>query len=341
VLFSTGEDSDWPDTFDLNTGQFVYFGDNKLPGHELHDTKAGGNKILRNVFESLHSEQDSSARIPPFLVFKKHPTSNSSRSFQFKGLAVPGYPGLSFTEDLVAIWRATKGERFQNYRAIFTILDIPVLERQWIEDQADGNLNSNNAPHSWRDWVSSGCYNPLAAEATTVIRSKEEQTPQTNEKAKILHLVWERFKNTPHAFEGFAARIYQMTDSRVVIDEITRGTIDGGRDATGRYLIGLRSDPLYAEFSLEAKCYRPESSGENPVSVGVKDVSRLISRIRHRQFGVLVTTTFVSKQAYQEVRDDRNPIVIIFGKDLVDILIHNGINTIEKVEDFLGKEFQR
>ena len=92
---------------------------------------------------------------------------------------------------------------------------------------------------------------------------------------------------------------------------------------------------------MEAKCYRPESSGENPVSVGVKDVSRLISRIRHRQFGVLVTTTFVSKQAYQEVRDDRNPIVIIFGKDLVDILIHNGINTIEKVEDFLGKEFQR
>lgn len=89
-----------------------------------------------------------------------------------------------------------------------------------------------------------------------------------------------------------------MTDSRVVIDEITRGGIDGGRDATSRYLISLKSDPLYAEFSLGAKCYRPGSSGENAVSVSVKDVSRLISRIRHRQFEVLVTTTFVSKQAY-------------------------------------------
>src|SRR5690606_12015271 len=29
VLFSTGEDRDWPDSLDLNTGKFVYYGDNK------------------------------------------------------------------------------------------------------------------------------------------------------------------------------------------------------------------------------------------------------------------------------------------------------------------------
>lgn len=340
VLYSTGEDPDWPDTLDLNTGQFVYFGDNKRPGHELHDTTAGGNKILRNVFDSLHADHEPRSNIPPFLVFKKYPTVNSARSAQFKGLAVPGFPGLPFTEDLVAVWRATGCERFQNYRAVFTILDIPVVERRWIRELAEGNLTSSNAPQAWVDWLETGRYRPLTAEATTVIRSREEQTPDTTEKLKILHCIWERFKDSPYAFEGFAARIYQMTDSRVVIDEITRGTMDGGRDAVGRYLIGLRSDPLYAEFSLEAKCYRPETSGENPVSVGVKDVSRLISRIRHRQFGVLVTTTFVSKQAYQEVRDDRHPIVIISGKDIVDILINNGINTIEKVDDFLGREFQ-
>jgi hypothetical protein len=38
VLYTSGEDGDWPDDLDLNTGQFVYFGDNKTPGHELHDT---------------------------------------------------------------------------------------------------------------------------------------------------------------------------------------------------------------------------------------------------------------------------------------------------------------
>src|SRR5690242_16106529 len=55
VLYTSGEDKDWPDALDLNTGQFIYFGDNKSPGHELHDTQRGGNAILRRVFELLHS----------------------------------------------------------------------------------------------------------------------------------------------------------------------------------------------------------------------------------------------------------------------------------------------
>src|SRR5580704_8709035 len=50
VLYTTGEDKDWPDTLDLNNGQFVYFGDNKTPGHELHDTRPGKNRILRRLF---------------------------------------------------------------------------------------------------------------------------------------------------------------------------------------------------------------------------------------------------------------------------------------------------
>ena len=59
VLYTSGADQDWPDTLDLNTGQFVYFGDNKTPGHELHDTGRGGNKILRRTFELLHARQQS------------------------------------------------------------------------------------------------------------------------------------------------------------------------------------------------------------------------------------------------------------------------------------------
>jgi hypothetical protein len=33
---------------------------------------------------------------------------------------------------------------------------------------------------------------------------------------------------------------------------------------------------------------------------GVREMSRLISRLRHRQFGVLVTTSYVDNQAYRE-----------------------------------------
>jgi hypothetical protein len=68
VLYSSGEDTDWPDTLDLNTGQFVYYGDNKTPGHELHDTEPGGNRILRHVFQLLHRSPQDRARIPPFCV---------------------------------------------------------------------------------------------------------------------------------------------------------------------------------------------------------------------------------------------------------------------------------
>jgi hypothetical protein len=340
VLFTTGVDRDWPDSLDLSTGKFIYFGDNKTPGHELHDTRAGGNKVLRNAFARLHDDKAPRVEVSPFFIFKKYQTKNGARSVQFKGLAVPGFPGLSATEDLVAVWKSTDGQRFQNYRSTFTILDVPVISRPWIADLAAGNPNTNNAPRAWRDWVKTGAYRQLVAEPTTVIRSVEQQTPDTSLKTSILECVWSYFKDSPIEFEAFAARVYQMTDARVIIDEVTRGTIDGGRDAIGRYLLGLPDDPVYAEFSLEAKCYRPPLNGIAPNSVGVKEVSRLISRIRHRQFGVLVTTSVVARQAYEEVREDRHPILFVSGRDISEILISNGFNTVERVAAFLATEFQ-
>ena len=68
VLFTTGEDQDWPDTLDLNTGRFTYYGDNKTPGHEIHDTSAGGNKILKYVFSQLHQETHPRFGISPFFI---------------------------------------------------------------------------------------------------------------------------------------------------------------------------------------------------------------------------------------------------------------------------------
>lgn len=54
ALFTTGEDKDWPDALDPNTGKFEYFGDNKKPGHEIRDTKPGGNRVLKRAFDLLH-----------------------------------------------------------------------------------------------------------------------------------------------------------------------------------------------------------------------------------------------------------------------------------------------
>ncbi|HAT9402015.1 restriction endonuclease [Legionella pneumophila serogroup 8] len=336
VLYTSMEDGDWPDSIDTSKGQFIYYGDNKHPGHEIHDTPKKGNMLLKQLFDLTHNSTRDS--IPPILVFIKYPTVNSSRSVQFKGLAVPGYPGLSATDDLVAVWKTTNGQRFQNYRAVFTILDHPIISRTWINSlfSISGEIE---APHKFKQWKFTGKADPLIAPSTKTIRTQSEQMPRCTIEKEILRTVFNYFCKTPNQFESCAAKIFQLSDENALIDEITRSVVDGGRDAIGRYVLGIKEDPVYAEFSLEAKCYQPGLDGQNITSVGVKDVSRLISRIRNRQFGVLVTTSFVARQAYKEVRDDNHPIIFLSGGDIARILIKKGINSIDLVNSWLSNEF--
>jgi len=112
----------------------------------------------------------------------------------------------------------------------------------------------------------------------------------------------------------------------VIIDEITRGVVDGDRDAIGRHFLGFSPDPVYVEFSMETKCYKLGIDGFIPNTVGVKQVSRTISRIRNRQFGVLATTSTVARQAYEEVKKDRHPIIFISGGDIAGILMKMDLN---------------
>jgi len=145
-----------------------------------------------------------------------------------------------------------------------------------------------------------------------------------------LDIIWRYFASAPHRFEGFAADLWLMSDDRVASVDVTRPTRDGGRDATGDFLIGPRSDPITIDFALEAKCYALTNG------VGVKEVSRLISRLRARQFGILVTTSYLADQAYQEIREDGHPIVVIAGIDIVEILSNVGFRTPSDVLGYLN-----
>jgi hypothetical protein len=335
VLYSSGENLDWPDIIDTETGIFKYYGDNKKPGFEIHDTKKKGNLILKNLFEALHSVDNPRKSIPPIFIFEKHPTAESSRSVQFKGLCVPGTFQKDSLDDLVAIWRTSNGFRFQNYAAYFTILDISRIPRTWINDLNDNILNSIHAPKTFLDWLKNGKYKPLLSQKTISIRSVEEQLPKTELELSYLTIIFEYFEKDPTSFEFMASDVFKMTNPNIIIDEVTRGVIDGGRDALGRMKLGLDNDPIFAEFALEAKCYNPGIGNSKINTVGVKETSRLISRIRNRQFGILVTTSAISKQAYEEVRNDRHPIIFISGGDIVKILIEKGINTPSNLRKYL------
>ena len=150
VLKTSFSDINWPDSLDRERGLFLYYGDNHEP-RELHDTPRQGNLILRNLFDEAHNVQCSS-HFPPILLFGN---TGTYRDVRFLGLAVPGAEGMGSDDDLVAVWRTSKdGLRFQNYKAIFTVLDIPRVSRAWINDVKRGNiLDSPHVPPAWLDWV--------------------------------------------------------------------------------------------------------------------------------------------------------------------------------------------
>lgn len=119
VLYSTGSEPDWPDALDPYTGVFTYYGDNRSPGRGLENTPNKGNLLLSRVFDWAHGDAVTRAEVPPFFLFDKY---GSGRDVRFRGLLAPGADRLSGEEDLVAIWRTTNRQRFQNYRATFTVL---------------------------------------------------------------------------------------------------------------------------------------------------------------------------------------------------------------------------
>jgi hypothetical protein len=330
VLYSTLVDTDWPDNIDNETGIFTYYGDNKNPGHELHDTPKGGNRLLRKSFESYHGSADRRKEVPPFFIFTK---GVLGRDVVFKGLAAPGTQGNNPTEDLVAIWKSKQGERFQNYRAFFTILNVPVISRKWINDIVASNILSENCPNEWRLWVEHGRFRPLNAESTISYRNREKQMPQTLIGNQIINIIHNYFRNNPYMFEHCAAEIAKLMDSNIVSIDVTRPWRDGGRDAVGFYRIGTSEDNIKVEFALEAKCFGLNNS------CGIKLTSRLLSRLKYRQFGIFVTTSFVSLQPYKEIREDKHPIIIISGADIVKILFKTGLNTPKKVQEWLTEKF--
>jgi hypothetical protein len=330
VLTSTRAEAAWPDSLDIYTGTYTYFGDNRSPGVEMHQTKQKGNQILRDAFALAAGDSSTRLRCPVFFIFE---TGAEARDFVFRGLAVPGSEFKEPGEDLVAVWRTSGGQRFQNYRATFTVLNEGFISGQWLRDSFVAGqflIDDDRAPRSLRDWVDTGKLNPLIAEKSAV-RTVAEQIPVNKAHKALLKTIRNRCEQDPWLFEKVAAEIWKMNCPVPVEYELTRRYRDGGRDAIGWMLLGPATDHIRVSFALEAKHYAEENT------VGVRDTSRLISRIKNREFGVFVTTSAVGKQAYSEIREDDHPVVVIAGRDICEILAQSGITTPQACESWLDR----
>lgn len=174
ILYTSGADPDWPDLLDPETGSFIYFCDNKKPGHGLHETHRHGNQILANVFEAYHTNRR--VEIPPIFVFSK---GVEGRDVIFRGICVPGFHGYSQSEDLVAVWKTKNNQTFQNYKAIFSILDVPRIPRLWITDiLKNWKLLSPYCPAPLLDWAKSGNTKILAAKRSGSIEHGQSKHPR-------------------------------------------------------------------------------------------------------------------------------------------------------------------
>jgi len=158
ALYTSGLEPSWPDDVNTSTGTFTYFGDNRSSGRALHDTPKRGNLLLKTVFDRAHAGRSGRERVPPFLLFDR-PAARSG--IRFRGLLAPGSAQLGVEEDLVAVWHSANGERFQNYRAEFTILNVSSIARTWIDELAAGAPRGSGCPTAWLRWVETGCYEPF------------------------------------------------------------------------------------------------------------------------------------------------------------------------------------
>lgn len=122
-------------------------------------------------------------------------------------------------------------------------------------------------------------------------------------------------------------------DKNIINCELTPRIKDKGRDANGEYRIGWMSGNIRIKFSLEAK-----KNGLNN-GVEVKGVSRLISKIRHREFEIIVTTSYVTEDAYKEIIEENHPIIIISAIDIVTILKKCGFKDSNEVYKWLSSNF--
>lgn len=316
------EQTPWHDVFDLDYGHVRYFGDHKADLDRPVGTTVG-NAALLEAFEAHQaSTADGRAAAAPLLLFRSVSKNGKPKGHvEFCGVGL-----IERVERTIQVGGPAR-RSFTNYVFDLALIDLSAeddaVEWDWITARRDPGVSDADAlaqaPTAWREWVEHG-HSVLPRVRRRVARSRvvkvRDQRPEDKSKPAVdLEQVYKRFDGQKHAFEAVAsavaARVMRGSGHSYVEGWLTRRSGDGGADFVGRLDLGSGLAGTRLVVLGQAKCIKPDSL------VSAEQIARVVARLQRGWIGVYVTTGAYSEPAQLEIVEDRYPIVLINGLDLV------------------------
>jgi len=325
----------WNDSFDVDNGRVLYYGDNKDPGRD--PGTAPGNRLLLECFR-LHTSTARDLRMsaPPVVLFRAVAEAGRVKGYvEFQGF------GIIRGVELITQFDQALGRSFSNY-AYEIVTFSQAREREsfdwtWISQRRNPALTAEetlrSAPWAWRQWIERGspsveevCQRRVSKLLITPVAA--QKAPAGSKQAEALRQVYEFYSGLRKArFEALAARVTQ----RVVEKEgatyrfgwITPPSSDHGVDYVGRLDVGTGFSSAKMIVLGQAKCERLDAS------TGGNHIARTVARLKRGWLGAYVTTSHFSESVQREVIEDEYPILLVHGlrvaEEVVGAAVESGI----------------
>ena len=287
----------WDDYINISDGEIIYWGDAKsCDKREFMDFY--GNKILNVINDyRLLGEREL---MPPILHFSKQ----SSGKVTFNGLCV--------LEDLQIKAYYDGDKPIKNFCCNLCILDTHEVDVEWLHYRATiddlTKLNDKaKTPDVWLSYIKKDVKRLNIYKRQ--IRKPKEQLPSDKNDMLILE---ELYNHSPEDFEKIIVALFREMTWITHKIEGTRITKDGGFDFWGEFVLPA---PLKyrIRFLGEVKKYKRRRG------VGPGDISRLVARLARDDYGIYMTTSYYTEQAQQEVLQDKYPVKLFSGIDVVNL----------------------
>ena len=318
------DESPWRDLIFQEEGRVLYNGDNKSSEKNANDT-FGNKKVLENLPLYFSKNRSERLKAPPILVTKTIKIGNKTGFRQFIGIGIINEPPI-----LVQQYEKGNNNVFTNYQFEITLISLAsedLFNWDWIDDRRNKNISDEdslkNAPKNWIKWVNVGSEVvskiQLKINSYRLISESDQRDLLPNNKKIIDDLLNIHYPDPIidgirfEALASFITTLY-FSDKNYYRGWITVGSGDRGVDFVGRLDIGHDSFSNTSIIVLgQSKRYKNSISGER--------LTRVASRMTRGYIGVVVTLDVFTRQAQEEIKDDKLPIILINGKKVSELLL--------------------